>query len=60
MQTWVDAGSPDGFVYTDEHANAYHESLSFLDWACALDVESEAMGRLMEARRHRPARPVAV
>ena len=19
MQTWVDAGSPDGFVYTDEH-----------------------------------------
>ena len=60
MQTWVDAGSPDGFVYTDEHANAYPESLSFLDWACALEVESEAMGRLMEGRSRRLAKPVDV
>ena len=40
--------------YTEEHATAYAQSLSFLDWARNLDVEEEALDRVIELRAARP------
>ena len=40
--------------YTEERATAYAQSLSFLDWARNLDVEEEALDRVIELRAARP------
>ena len=51
MGIWVEADSPDGFEYSDECIDSYQEALSFLDWACSVEIGSEAMARIVELRR---------
>lgn len=56
MQVWIDAGSPEDFTYTDAHVEEYTEPMSFLEWACGVETDSETMSRIMELRRKRPVR----
>ena len=42
------------YEFTDDDIAAYEESEEFIDWACSLDIEDVAFGRVHEYREFRP------